>query len=236
MSFTRSIFNNSVYFLALVPLFALWGFWVTYFTRPAGTIAIYEHLHGVAMFAWLLLLVLQSFLIRTKRRPLHRQTGKLAYLLGPWIIVSTIVLANYRLNARGLTPEGLYVFGLQFFILIQYTVCLVMALRHRKQPALHARWMICTAFSMLDPIFARIIGINFLQVPIESGMIQLITYGFTDLIIIALALRDWQAEHRRDVFLPMLLLLLLTQLPTLFVLKLPAWTAFADWFMRLPLS
>jgi len=236
MGFTRSIFSNSVFFLALIPLFAVWGFWVTYFTRPAGTIALYEHLHGVAMFAWLGLLVLQSFLIRSNRRPLHRQTGQLAWLLGPCIIVSTIVLANYRLGARGLTPEGLYVFGLQFFILIQYTVCLVMALRYRKQPAVHARWMICTAFTMLDPIFARIIGINFLQVPIESGLIQLITYGCTDLIVLALALRDWQTERRQDVFLPMLLLLLVTQLPTLFVLQLPAWTAFADWFMRLPLS
>ena len=75
MSFTRSIFNNSVFFLALIPLFAVWGFWVTYFTRPAGSIAIHEHLHGVAMFAWLGLLVLQAFLIRTNRRSLHRQTG-----------------------------------------------------------------------------------------------------------------------------------------------------------------
>ena len=236
MSFTRSIFNNSVFFLALIPLFAVWGFWVTYFTRPAGTIAVHEHLHGVAMFAWLGLLVLQSFLVRTNRRSLHRQTGKLAYLLGPWIIISTILLANYRLNARGLTPEGLHVFGLQFFILIQHTACLAMALRYRKRPDVHARWMICTAFSMLDPIFARIIGINFLPVPIESGTIQLITYGFTNLIVITLVLRDWQAERRQDVFLPMLLLLLVTQLPTLFVLKIPAWTAFADWFMRLPLT
>jgi hypothetical protein len=65
---------------------------VTYFTGPTGTIAVYEHLHGVAMFAWLLLRGLQSFLIRTNRRPVHRKTGKLAYVLGPWIAVSTIVL------------------------------------------------------------------------------------------------------------------------------------------------
>jgi len=236
MSFTRSLFRHSVFFLALIPVFAFWGFWVTYFTRPEGTIAVYERLHGVAMFAWVVLLVLQSWLIRSNRRLLHRQTGKLVYLLGPWIIISTLVLANYRLNARGLTPEGLYIFGLQFFILIQYTVALSMALQYRKQPPVHARWMICTAFSMLDPIFARIIGINFLQVPIESGTIQLITYGFTDLIVVALALRDWQTERRQDVFFPMLLLLLVTQLPTLFILKMPAWTAFADWFMHLPLS
>lgn len=236
MSFTRTLFSRSVFFLGLIPLFAVWGFWVTYFTRPGGTVSIYEHLHGYGMFAWVLLLVIQSLLIRTNRRALHRQTGKLAWVLGPWIVVSTIILANYRLNARGLTPEGLYVFGLQFFILIQYTVCLVMALRYRKQPDVHARWMICTAFSLLDPIFARILIVNFIHVPFESGIIQYMTYSFIDLIVLALVLRDWKAERRLDVFLPVLLLLLATQLPTLFVLEFPAWTSFASWFMSLPLS
>ena len=236
MSFTKSLFNKSVFFLALVPLFAVWGFWVTYFTRPQETVSAYEHLHGVAMFGWVLLLVLQSFLIRTNRRPLHRRTGQLAYLLGPLIIVSTVVLANYRLNMRGLTAEGMYVLGLQTFILIQYTVFLAMALRHRKQPDVHSRWMICTAFAMLDPIFARILLVNFIHVPLESGLIQYITYAFTDLIVLALVLKDWKGENRHDVFLPALLLLVVTQLPTLVLLRIPAWEAFAAWFMKLPLS
>ncbi len=236
MNFTREIFSKSVFFLALIPLFAVWGFWVTYFTRPPETVALYEHLHGFAMFAWVAMLILQSFLIRTNRRGIHRQTGKLAFVLGPLIVISTIVLANYRLNVRGLSPEGLYVFGLQVFILIQFTVCFTMAMRYRKQPDLHARWMICTAFSLLDPIFARILIINFIQVPFETGIIQYITYGFIDLMVIALILRDWKAEQRRDVFLPVLILLLATQIPTLIVLKIPAWEAFAGWFMRLPLT
>jgi hypothetical protein len=236
MSFTKTLFNKSVFFLALIPLFAVWGFWVTYFTRPQETISVYEHLHGVAMFGWVLLLVLQSFLVRTHRRPLHRRTGQLAYVLGPLIIVSTVVLANYRLNMRGLTAEGMYVLGLQTFILIQYTVFLAMALRHRKQPDVHSRWMICTAFAMLDPIFARILLVNFIPVPLESGLIQYITYAFTDLIVLALVLKDWKGENRHDVFLPALLLLLATQLPTLVLLEIPAWAAFAEWFMKLPLS
>ncbi len=236
MSFTKAIFSKSVFLLALIPLFAVWGFWVTYFARPQETVSVFEHLHGVAMFGWLLLLVLQSGLIRTNRRAIHRQTGKLAYVLGPWIIVSTIILANYRLNARGLTPEGLYILGLQVFTLILFTVCYVMAIRNRKQPDVHARWMICTAFTTFDPIFARILVINFLPVPFESGIIQYITYSFINLIVIALALRDWKAERRRDVFLPMLGLLLLTQIPIFFVLNVPAWTSFAAWFMSLPIS
>jgi len=236
VSFTKAIFGKSVFLLALIPLFAIWGFWVTYFTRPSGTVSVFEHLHGVAMFGWVLLLVLQSGLIRTNKRSIHRQTGKLAYVLGPWIVVSTIILANYRLNARGLTPEGLWIFGLQFFILIQYTVFLAMAIRHRKQPDVHARWMICTAFTLLDPIFARIIAVNFLQVPFESGLIQYITYSFIDLIVITLVLRDWKAERRQDVFLPALGLLLVTQIPIFFALNVPAWTSFAAWFMNLPIS
>jgi hypothetical protein len=236
VSFTKAIFSKSVFLLALIPLFAIWGFWVTYFTRPSGTVSFHEHLHGVAMFGWVLLLVLQAGLIRTNRRAVHRQTGKLAYVLGPWIIVSTIILANYRLNVRGLTPEGLYIFGLQFFTLIVYTVCFVMAIRCRKQPDVHARWMICTAFTMIDPIFSRILGVNFLQVPIESGIMQYITYSLINLIVIALVLRDWKAESRRDVFVPVLGLLLVTQIPVFFILNVPAWTSFSAWFMSLPIS
>lgn len=236
MSFTRAIFSKSVFFLALIPLFAIWGFWVTYFTRPPETLSVYDHLHGFGLAAWVLMLVLQSFLIRTNRRWIHRQTGKLAFLLGPWIVISTIVLAHYRLNVRGLTTEGLYFLGLQIFILIQYTVCYTMAIWYRKQPDLHARWMICTAFSLLDPIFARILVVNFIQVPLETGIIQYITYAFIDLIVIALILRDWKTEQRRDVFLPVLILLLVTQLPTLFVVNISAWESFAGWFMGLPLT
>ena len=80
MSLTQAIFRKSVFFFALIPLFAVWGFWVTYFTRAPETLSIYDKLRGYAMFAWVLMLVMQSFLIRTRRRGIHRQTGKLAFM------------------------------------------------------------------------------------------------------------------------------------------------------------
>ena len=46
MTFTKAIFSKSVFFLALIPLVAIWGFWVTYFTRPQGTVSWHEHLLG----------------------------------------------------------------------------------------------------------------------------------------------------------------------------------------------
>ena len=107
MSLTNAIFRNSVFFFALIPLFAIWGFWFTYFVRPSEELGTYDHIHGMAMIGWCLLLIVQSSLIRTNRRDIHRQVGKLSYVLAPLIIISTILLANSRLNVRGLTDDGL---------------------------------------------------------------------------------------------------------------------------------
>ena len=236
MSFNHSIFRNSFFYLLLIPLFAVWGFWVTYFTRPPGTYNIWEHVHGFAMFAWCIMLVVQSFLIRSNRRPLHRTLGKISFLLAPLIVISTFFLANYKLNVRQLNDEGLYIFGLQFFIIILFGSFYLMAMARRRQPDVHARWMICTAFTLLDPIFARIIAVNFYQVPFETGIIQWMTFAFTDVIVIALVINDWKSSGRRDVFLPALCLLVLAQIAMLTVWKTGSWMSFASWFAGLPLT
>jgi hypothetical protein len=109
-------------------------------------------------------------------------------------------------------------------------------MKNRKQSDVHARYMVCTALPLLDPIFARILGINFFQADFTTGFIQYITFTFTDLVLVILIIWDWKSHQRRDVFLPMLFVLLVTQIPTFFVLKSPTWHAFAAWYMQLPLS
>ena len=222
--------------MALILLAAFWGFWVTYITRPPETLSGYDHLHGFAMLAWCVMLILQSFLIRTKRRGLHAVMGRLSYLIAPLVIVSTVMLANYRINDRGLTDEGLYVLGLQTFILAQFIIFYYMAIYYRKKPDVHARWMICTALTLLDPIFARVILVNFIHAPIETGIAQYFTYSGIELLVLFLIYKDWKAHKRRDVFVPALFILLVTHALSLFSLKMPVWTAFVTWFKDLPLS
>jgi hypothetical protein len=235
MNLTQAIFRNSFFCFVLLLGFAFWGFWVTYFARPAGTVASWEHLHGVAMFGWCAMLIAQSFLVRSSRRDLHRALGKLSYALAPLIVVSTIALANFRLNLRGPTAEGIYVLGLQLFLLLQVIVFYTQAIRHRRRPDVHARWMVCTALTLIDPIFARILLVNFLQMPVESQVAQYFTFAMIDLILLALVLRDLKESGRRDVFLPALALTVATQVLMLNVQNIPAWWAFAEWFMALPL-
>lgn len=236
MSFNQSIFRNSVFFFTLIPLFAVWGFWVTYFTRPPETYYYWEHIHGFALFGWCVLLIAQSLLIRINRRSVHRALGKVSYLLAPLVVISTLLLANYKLNERQLNEEGLYIFGLQIFTIIAFSWFYVAAMLARKRPDVHARWMICTALTMLDPIFARIIGVNFYPVPLHMETIQLMTFGFVDLILIALILRDWTSSKRRDVFLPALGIFMVAQAAMLTAWETAPWKAFAGWFAGLPLT
>jgi chromate transport protein ChrA len=112
----------------------------------------------------------------------------------------------------------------------------VMAMTRRKKSDVHARWMICTAFTMLDPIFARVILVNFYQVPIESGVVQWMTFALIDVIVITLVIKDWKSSKRRDVFLPALALLALAQIAMLTAWKTAPWQAFASWFAGLSLT
>lgn len=81
MHVTNAIFRNSAFFFILIPVFAVWGFWLTYFARPSGEVHPYEHIHGLAMFGWCLMLIVQSSLIRVKRRDIHRQLASCPFCL-----------------------------------------------------------------------------------------------------------------------------------------------------------
>lgn len=235
MNSTAAIYRYSFLFFIVIPLFAIWGFWQTYFVGSVRPISSYDHVHGIAMFGWCFMLIVQSTLIRQRKQSLHRAVGKISYLLVPLIILSTLVLANSLLNVRGLTFEGLYVLMLQMTILAQFVVFYSMAIRNRKRPDVHARYMICTALPLIDPIFARILIFNFLPGDYVS-IAQYFTYGLTDLILIALIAWDWHSSNRRDVFLPMFFVVIALQLPTFLLVGSPAWSAFAEWYMQLPIS
>lgn len=235
MNNSAALFRNSFPFFVLIPLFAVWGFWPTYFAQSIRPISGIDHAHGLAMFGWCAMLIVQSFLIRRANRKLHRAFGKISYALVPIIVVSTLMLANQQINARGLTGEGLYVLMLQITILPQFVIFYSLAIWNRKRSDVHARYMICTALPLLDPIFARVLIFNVLSGD-YAGMAQYFTFALTDLILIALIVWDWRSSQRKDVFLPMLFVLVALQLPVFFAVDSTAWHAFSAWFMSLPIS
>lgn len=235
MKNTAALHKNSLLFFVLIPLFAVWGFWPTYFEGAIRPISGYDHAHGIAMFGWCFMLIVQSYLIRQRKRSIHRAAGKISYVLVPFIAISTLMLANQQLNTRGLTGEGLYVLMLQITILAQFLIFYSLAIINRKRSDVHARYMVCTALPLIDPIFARILIFNVFAGDYAANS-QYYTYAFTDLILLALVIWDWRSSGRKDVFLPMLFVLVALQLPAFLFVETSAWMSFASWYIQLPIS
>ncbi|NKB34458.1 MAG: hypothetical protein GKR91_15305 [Pseudomonadales bacterium] len=235
MSLTASIHRNGAYLFAAFIPFAIVAFGYNFFVRELSSFVTVHHLHGVAMFAWMFLLVAQASLIRMGNRELHRQLGKTSYVLMPFIAISTVMLAHHTYGERAGEQFGGFLLALQIFLLLQLLIIYGNAIRHRKSPDVHARWMVGTIMPMIDPIFARIIG-NFISADIPS---TLYTFGGTNLLIIGLIVWDWKAHSRRDVFVPLLIICLATQIPVLALFASAAWsevwTGFGSWFLSLPL-
>ena len=225
----HSLLRRSALFLALlVPLIAV-GFWPTYFTRAVEEPQWRIHVHGSIMFAWVALLLAQASLVRGGHRPTHRALGKVSFVLAPLVVVSSLGLAHWRLNHAGEAPMDVLVYFLyvQAALLVQFAVAWSLAIAHRREPLVHARYMLCTALALVDPIVARIAN-NHLGVDIPWS--QVVTFGLVDAILVALIL--WDRRHRTgsQVFAGMLALFVVTQAPTFFLWKTAAWQAFARWF------
>src|SRR2546423_11176661 len=236
MSSTTGLRDTSFYrdsapvFVALMVL-AIPAFWPSYIRPKAYESDYHVHLHGLALFLWGLTLVVQPWLIRAGRWRMHRSVGKASYVLAPVIVVSTLLLAHYRISHEH-PPDQLYFLYVQLGLTALFAIAYGQAIRYRGFAAIHARYMVCTAMTMFDPIVARLLYNGF---GIEPPLMQFMTYGMVDAILVYLWVRDRRIGNGITVFPKMLALFVLFELPTFFLPQSPAWDAFANWFGKLPL-
>jgi len=228
---TALIHRRAAFFFGALALLTLPAFWPSYFSPPKPIVEWRVHVHGFAMFAWLALLIVQATLIRREDRATHRAMGRVSYVLVPLIVASTISLLHLRLNQTR-DAEMLYFFYVILSLTAVFTWSYALAMWNRAQPAIHARYMVCTALALVDPIVGRLVlfygGINF-------PAMQVVTFVLIDAILVALALADRRSAIGRNVFPAMLAVFAAAQLPTFFLHRTAWWPRFAEWFAALPL-
>lgn len=224
--------RNAVFFFVAFLLAALIGFWPTYFTRIEEIASWRVHAHGALLFGWCLLLITQAWLIRDRRGTWHRALGKVSYVLAPLIVVSTLVVEHGVLvKAAGqYNEETLYFAYVIVALLVMFVTAYALAIVHRRTPALHMRYMICTALTLIDPVFARIVDV---RLGIGFGAGQMITYALVDAILLWLSFIDRNTPYR--VFPKVLAAFVLVQLPTFFFYKTAWWSDVVAWVAALPL-
>jgi hypothetical protein len=231
-----------VVFLALT----VWAFWPSYFSRLFEQPSVLHHAHGVVLAAWLVMLVVQAQLIRTQRRAVHRQLGKLSYGLAPAVVIVTTAFVHQRMAQLAGYPElpapALHSLALMLGSLVAFAVFYGLAIAKRRDSQMHARWMVCTVFPMFTPVTDRLIGahwqslIGVLPRIDGSPVLPVVGFALADVLLLALSWWDWRANRRLDVFPVALGVLLVYHVATLTLHLVPAWNAFGAWFLSLPLS
>lgn len=192
------------------------------------------HYHGIATGLWILLLIVQAYLMRSGRRELHRRTGRISFVLAPLVVFSILTLAHVRLRDSGAAPseELLYFFYLQLMLSVLFALTYGLGILHRRDPQRHARYMICTALTPIDPIFARLF---YFLLGIDRPLGQFLTFAMIDLILVALIWWDRHNRRRPIVFPAMLAVFVAAQVPTFFFYRQAWWQAFAVWYGQLPI-
>jgi len=235
--------NSGVYFIGLLIL-SIIGFWQSYFSKISGyfdfaniefdSINGYVHFHAITMLLWIAMLVTQAFLIRFNKRSLHKYIGKLSYALVPFLIVSLILLAHSQIVIKeyGISYSRLYVLFLQLSLLVIFIIAYGLAIFYRKKPSHHARYMICTSLTLIDPAVARI-PLDLPPLPFDY---QVLTFSIMDLILILLIIVERKQQHGREVFPIMLVVFLFFQWLNLTWTKSNIWDNFSMWFAGLPLT
>lgn len=229
-------FSRSGPYFAVLFLVALVAFWPTYLSLGFSASGFYIHLHAFTAAVWMLMLVAQPVAIRKRRLSLHRLIGRISYLLAPLVLVSIVLLAHSRI--KGLEAEAYsiqtYVLYLQASLAVLFGLSYAMAIYTRHTAALHVRFMICTALTLIDPVVIRLM---FWIDPTPGWNYQWFTFGLTDLLLVALIWLERHSRAGRRVFPAMLAVFVLAQIPALFSLtEAPLWQSFARWFAALPLT
>jgi hypothetical protein len=238
------LYRNSVWLFAVFAAAMLVAFWPSYYSRLEAQPSWQFHAHGLALTAWVAMLVGQAWLMRAGKRATHRAVGKLSYVAAALVVVATVQFAHFRAQVvpLPLDPSTLYFLTLVLMALAAFVVLYALAMVNRRNPAQHSRYMIASLFPFVTPVTDRLIGryapslIDLVPAIGGSPVVGVIGFLLADAMLAGLSIWDWRVNRRVDVFPIALVVLVLYHVSVLTFYRLPAWIAFGNWFIQLPLS
>jgi hypothetical protein len=146
-------FAALVVFVGFAPTFYLRGL----FHGPA--LMPLTVLHGIAFSAWIVLLLVQSLLVRTGNVRVHRRLGIAGALLAAGVVVLGVWLALVA-AARGTIGDLVHAPPLEFLIvplgqILIFGVLTGVAIALRRRPEVHRRLMIVATIHLTAPAMVR---------------------------------------------------------------------------------
>ena len=229
----RPVRDHRLYtwFAIVMPLIVLLGFARTYylkgvFSGPALP-SLLVHLHGAVMTSWVVLFVVQVWLVASRRTRVHQRLGVIGAVLALLVLIVGLTTAVFA-AARGSSPGPP---ALQFLVvplsdMLLFAIFVGGALYFRRRMDIHKRLMLLAAVTLLTAAVARI-PLNFI---LNGGPVAF--FGITDLCLVAFVLFD-TLKYRKlhPVFLWGTLLFIVSQPLRLVLAGTDLWIQFATWLV-----
>jgi hypothetical protein len=223
------------------------GFGRTYYLKSffgMPQFSLLFHLHGALFTAWMLVLVLQAYLVASRRTALHRRTGWIGGLLVVPMLVTGCMAAvaaargqgpitsavmrgelNQRVPALDFPPLQAMIVPLATMVL--FGVFAGAGLASRRRPETHKRFMALSTIAMLPAAIGR--GMGALLGVANPALF----FGAVGIFILAMVLYDRRSRGRvHPVTLWGGLALMLSFPSRMAFGKTDLWLRFAEWLVR----
>lgn len=204
-----SIYPNFGYWMMLFILAAFGGFYHSYFSVFLEPHPSFIHFHFIFMAVWMGIVIAQPLLIRYQKLAHHRKIGRVSYLILPLVLLSSWQVMRFAyardlavLNeslASGATDltreEGLIGLASYSALPMVYFIWLAifygLAIGFKKNPSIHARFMIAAALTFMGPTVDRML-FNILNISsIPPGIpVEYISFALIDIILLFLLIND----------------------------------------------
>jgi hypothetical protein len=216
--------------LAIVLLFTVFaGFSRSYYLNDfvATPFALTRtlHWHGAVFSGWMVLLIVQTSLIASGRRELHRGLGVIGGVLAAAMVWLGIYVAVSRTASGAMADQGvppLLFLAVPVIGMVVFAGLVGAALYFRRQPALHKRLMMLATLELVTAGISRL--------PLVEAWGPLGFFGVTDLFVAVIACYDWLASGRLNkATLWGGLVLVASQPARLVIGGTSLWMSFAAW-------
>ena len=227
----KRIRSDDVFFPALsLVIFGVvfYGFAQSYFL--AGMVRaklpnVLVHIHGAIFVSWILLLIVQNFLVAARKVKWHMTLGVLGLVLPPLMVVFGVLTLfdSIRRNATGLPPQLLLVGDSEELIL--FAILIAWAMIVRRKPAAHKRLMILGTMAILGPAINRWPFPDAIRLPATLALTLVLPF-----IVVAYDLWSMRRVQRETLIgTSLIFVAALTLIP---VVNLPLWQPVVRWILR----
>jgi hypothetical protein len=201
---------------------AIIGFGPTYFFKPvhpSPPLSPLLHVHGLVFTSWLILLIVQSGLVRAERVDLHKRLGMFGAALAALMVILGLMVgieaARHGTAVDGMTPLGFLIFP--FGQVLLFGGFVTAGLLKRRKPEIHRRFILLASISILTPAISRI-------VEKRSVLAMFLTVGF---VVVAM-IHDWLTRRKvHPIYIFGGLILLVSGPLRAVISKTAAWESFA---------